>query len=54
MSTGGERNFDFREGNLIGTDPGLSHSQEWRGNLNVIFPGSGERNEIPDAVICGG
>ncbi|WP_170462391.1 SH3 domain-containing protein [Ruegeria arenilitoris] len=54
MPAGDERYFDFREGNLVGTDPGLSHSQERRGDLNVILLGNGERYEIPDAVIYGG
>ncbi len=54
MPAGDERYFDFRDGNLVGTDPGLSHSQERRGDLNVILLGNGERYEIPDAVIYGG
>lgn len=54
IPSGTERYLDFREGNLVGSDPGLSFSQERRGDLNVITLGNGERYEIPDAVLYGG
>ena len=54
LPAGGERYLDFREGNLVGSDPGKATHQERLGDLNLIFIDGIERYEIPDAVIYGG
>lgn len=54
LPNGGERYLDFREGELVGSDPGMAFGQNRQGDLNMINIGAGERYEIPDAVIYGG
>lgn len=54
LPSGGERYMDFREGRLVGSDPGLSIEQEKAGDLNHIRIGGSERYELPDAVLYGG
>lgn len=55
LSDGSERYLDFREGRLIGTDPGLDARQETLGDLNLIsIDGNRERYELPNAILYGG
>jgi uncharacterized protein YraI len=54
LPAGGERYLDFREGKLVGSNPGLSFRQRRTGDLNRIRIGGQERYEIPDALIYGG
>lgn len=54
MSDGSERYLDFREGELVGSDPGKQVHQERVGDLNLISIDGSERYEIPDAVLFGG
>lgn len=51
---GGERYLDFREGRLVGSDPGHSVSHSRNADLNMIMVDGAERYEIPDAVLFGG
>lgn len=51
---GGERHFDFREGELVGSDPGLSFRQDRAGDLSTITIDARERYQMPDALIYGG
>lgn len=51
---GGERYLDFREGRLIGSDPGMEVQQERSGDLNLIRISGTERYELPDAILYGG
>lgn len=54
LPSGGERYFDFREGELVGSDPNLTFRQERTGDLNSILINEKERYEMPDALIFGG
>lgn len=54
LPSGDERYLDFREGKLVGSDPGREVHQERTGDLNLIFIDGIERYEVPDAVIYGG
>lgn len=54
LPAGGERYLDFRDGRLVGSDPGLSVQQEKTGDLNRVRIGGSERYELPDAVLYGG
>jgi uncharacterized protein YraI len=54
LPSGGERYLDFRDGTLVGSDPGKETHQEKSGDLNLIWIDGVERFEIPDAVIYGG
>ncbi|WP_108261169.1 hypothetical protein [Mangrovicoccus ximenensis] len=51
---GGERYFDFRGGQLAGSDPGVSASHVRNGDLNMVSVNGAERYELPDAVLFGG
>ncbi|MDS9469998.1 SH3 domain-containing protein [Paracoccus sp. MBLB3053] len=51
---GGERYLDFREGRLVGSDPGTTVSHMREADLNMILVDGHERYEIPDAVLYGG
>jgi hypothetical protein len=51
---GGERYLDFREGRIVGSDPGKKVYQDRIGDLNVISIDGVERYELPDAVLYGG
>ncbi|MCA0998117.1 SH3 domain-containing protein [Alloyangia pacifica] len=51
---GGERYLDFRDGQLVGSDPGKSVSHTRNADLNMILVDGAERYEIPDAVLYGG
>lgn len=50
---GDERYIEFREGQPVGTDPGLSLTSERVGDLTLIRIGEEERYEIPDAIVHG-
>lgn len=54
LPAGGERYLDFREGRLVGSDPGMTVLQEKTGDLNHVRIGGSERYELPDAVLYGG
>ena len=54
MPTGDERYLDFREGKLVGSDPGKAVHQDRNGDLNLIYIDGTERYELPDAVLYGG
>jgi len=54
LPSGGERYMDFRDGHLVGSDPGLSISHERTGDLNTVSINGAERYEFPDAVLYGG
>ena len=51
---GGERYLDFREGQLVGSDPGTTASHSRNGDLNMVSINGTERYELPDAVLYGG
>ena len=54
MPGGGERYLDFREGQLVGSDPGTTASHTRNADLNMVSINGTERYEIPDAVLYGG
>jgi hypothetical protein len=51
---GSERYIEFREGQPVGTDPGLDLTFERSGDLTLIRIDGVERYEIPDALVFGG
>lgn len=54
LPSGGERYLDFRDGRLVGSDPGMSVSHTREQDLNMILVNGAERYEIPDAALFGG
>ncbi len=54
LPSGGERYLDFREGRLVGSDPGMQVFQDRTGDLNIISINGTERYELPDAILFGG
>lgn len=54
LPAGGERYLDFREGQLVGSDPGKEVHHERSGDLNLIWIDGVERYELPDAILYGG
>lgn len=54
LPSGGERYLDFREGRLVGSDPGMQVFQDRMGDLNIVSINGIERYELPDAILFGG
>lgn len=54
LPSGGERYLDFREGRLVGSDPGMQVFQDRMGDLNIVSINGVERYELPDAILFGG